>query len=153
MTTWSRAISLILTGILILSSLNQILRNVSRILRLTSKSIGAGFLLLSLAQLMSTYVISLLIQLRSSLPPSLPDDVYNDTETTLKNATSSISTGLTTIPETTGDPSLLATLPDFRVFGRLFDVVFLIAALGSGLWRWLSMKMSVVDEFGDVYHT
>jgi len=48
---WSRAISLLLTGLLILSSLNQILRNLSRILRLASKTAGAGFLLLSLGQL------------------------------------------------------------------------------------------------------
>jgi hypothetical protein len=44
--------SLLLTGLLIMSSLAQVLRSVSRILRLTSKSIGAGFLLLGLGQLM-----------------------------------------------------------------------------------------------------
>lgn len=48
---WARTISLILTGALILSSLAQILRNLTRILRLTSKTVGAGFLLLSLGQL------------------------------------------------------------------------------------------------------
>lgn len=48
---WSRAISLLLTGVLILSSLTQVLRSLSRILRLTSKTAGAGFLLLSLGQL------------------------------------------------------------------------------------------------------
>lgn len=48
---WSRAISLLLTGLLILSSLAQVLRSLSRILRLTSKTVGAGFLLLSLGQL------------------------------------------------------------------------------------------------------
>lgn len=111
---WSRTISLVLTGALILSSLAQVFRSVSRILRLTSKSIGAGFLLLSLAQLMSTYVISLLIQSRRSLG----DD----------------------------DTSLLASLPDFGIFGRLFDVMFLIAALGSGVWRYASMKMSAIEQ-------
>lgn len=49
---WSRAISLLLTGLLILASLAQVLRSVARILRLTSKSVGAGFLLLGLSQLM-----------------------------------------------------------------------------------------------------
>ena len=49
---WARGISLLLTGLLILSSLAQVLRSVSRILRLTSKSVGIGFLLLSLGQLM-----------------------------------------------------------------------------------------------------
>jgi hypothetical protein len=48
---WSRAISLFLTGLLILSSLAQVLRALTRILRLTSKTVGAGFLLLSLGQL------------------------------------------------------------------------------------------------------
>lgn len=49
--TWSRGISLILTGVLILSSLTQVMRSLSKILRLTSKTVGAGFLLLSLGQL------------------------------------------------------------------------------------------------------
>lgn len=48
---WSRAISLVFTGLIILSSLAQVLRGLTRILKLTSKSIGAGFLLLSLGQL------------------------------------------------------------------------------------------------------
>jgi hypothetical protein len=48
---WSRAIALLLTGLLILSSLAQVLRSVTRILSLTSKTVGAGFLLLSLGQL------------------------------------------------------------------------------------------------------
>lgn len=46
------ALRLLLTGLLILSSLLQVLRSVSKVLRLTSKRIGAGFLLLTLAQLM-----------------------------------------------------------------------------------------------------
>ena len=48
---WSRGISLLLTGVLILSSLTQVLRSLTRVLKLTSKTIGAGFLLLSLGQL------------------------------------------------------------------------------------------------------
>ena len=48
---WARTISLLLTGLLILSSLAQVMRGLTRILRLTSKSVGAGFLLLSLGQL------------------------------------------------------------------------------------------------------
>jgi len=59
---WSRAISLLLTGLLILSSLTQVLRSLSRILRLTSKTVGAGFLLLSLGQLFVS----------GRLPSSLP---------------------------------------------------------------------------------
>lgn len=61
---WSRAISLLLTGLLILASLAQVLRSVARILRLTSKSIGAGFLLLGLSQLMVSFVTTLSLSLR-----------------------------------------------------------------------------------------
>jgi hypothetical protein len=48
---WSRAISLAFTGLIILSSLAQVLRSLARILKLSSKNVGAGFLLLILAQL------------------------------------------------------------------------------------------------------
>jgi hypothetical protein len=39
------------TGLIILSSLAQVLRSLARILKLSSKNVGAGFLLLILAQL------------------------------------------------------------------------------------------------------
>ena len=48
---WSRAISLGFTGLIILTSLAQVLRSLRRALKLTSKSVGAGFLLLTLGQL------------------------------------------------------------------------------------------------------
>ena len=48
---WSRAISLLLTGVLVLSSLARILQSVSGVIRLTSRTAAAGFLLLSLGQL------------------------------------------------------------------------------------------------------
>ena len=48
---WSRAISLLLTGIIVLASLAQILRSVGRVIRLASKTAAVGFLLLSLGQL------------------------------------------------------------------------------------------------------
>jgi Gpi18-like mannosyltransferase len=51
---WSRTISLFLTGVLILSSLAQILRSVGKIVRLTSKTAGASFLLLGLGQLFAS---------------------------------------------------------------------------------------------------
>ena len=75
--------------------------------------------------------------------------------------TSNITLGTTTtssmVPGTmTGlpvkDPSLLATLPDFRVFGRLFDVMFVLAALCTGVWRYVGNKLNGPDEFGTVYH-
>ncbi|ORX35751.1 Abscisic acid G-protein coupled receptor-domain-containing protein [Kockovaella imperatae] len=107
---WSRAISLLLTGLIVLGSLAQILRSVGRVIRLTSKTAAVGFFLLSLGQLFSTYVISLLVQMRSSL--------QEDTD------------------------SLLVSLPDFRVFGRLFDLVFLFAAAGTLAYKYVAMKVT-----------
>ncbi|KAJ9103955.1 hypothetical protein QFC21_002418 [Naganishia friedmannii] len=145
---WSRAISLLLTGLLILSSLLQVLRSVAKVLRLTSKRIGAGFLLLTLGQLMSTYTISLLIQLRSFIPPSMPDidvgEAFGNNSTTVTTIASQFSSH--------GETSLLASLPEFRVFGRLFDVMFLIGAISTALYRYMSQKMNGVDEYAQVYH-
>lgn len=94
----------------------------------------------------TTYVISLLIQLRTSLPPTLPesgpfgnhgnytgidhDDQFTDSS-----------------PK---DDSLLSTLPDFRVFGRLFDIMFLLAAATTALYRYIVLIASA-DDIGDVY--
>lgn len=51
-----------------------------------------------------------------------------------------------------GETSLLASLPEFRVFGRLFDVMFLIGAVSTALYRYLSQRMNGVDEYAQVYH-
>jgi hypothetical protein len=51
-----------------------------------------------------------------------------------------------------GETSLLASLPEFRVFGRLFDVMFLIGAISTALYRYTSQKMNGVDEYAQVYH-
>jgi len=52
--------------------------------------------------------------------------------------------------ETLND-SLLSSLPDFHVFGRLFDVVFLLAAVGTALYRYIVMKVNPADDSGDIY--
>jgi hypothetical protein len=39
------------------------------------------------------------------------------------------------------EESLLKTLPDFRTFGRLFDIVFLLAAVGTAIYRYISLKV------------
>nr|XP_031863434.1 uncharacterized protein CI109_001310 [Kwoniella shandongensis]KAA5530506.1 hypothetical protein CI109_001310 [Kwoniella shandongensis] len=149
---WSRGISLILTGILILSSLAQVMRSLSKVLRLTSKTVGAGFLLLSLGQLFATYVISLLVQLRTSLPPSPLDLSYsnNGNSTTGTNPFDSNAAAGYLDPSQT-DHSLLSTLPDFRVFGRLFDVMFLLAATSTALYRYIAMKVAGADDTGAAY--
>ncbi|KAG9020473.1 hypothetical protein FS842_007299, partial [Serendipita sp. 407] len=65
----SRQISLLLVGCIILGSVRTVLRQVGGLLKLSSRTIGAAFLLLFLAQLMGTYLLSTLIQLRTSFPP------------------------------------------------------------------------------------
>jgi hypothetical protein len=40
------------------------------------------------------------------------------------------------------EDSLLASLPDFRVFGRLFDLIFLTTAALTLIYRFLSSKIN-----------
>ncbi|WVQ99510.1 hypothetical protein IAU59_006645 [Kwoniella sp. CBS 9459] len=145
---WSRGISLILTGLLILSSLAQVMRSLSKVLRLTSKTVGAGFLLLSLGQLFSTYVISLLVQLRTSLPPA---PFVNPGTATIDSSNMNLPAGNVSSSSFEADHSLLSTLPDFRVFGRLFDVTFLLAATSTAVYRYIAMKVASADDTGDIY--
>ena len=49
------------------------------------------------------------------------------------------------------DDSLLSTLPDFRVFGRLFDIMFLFAAMGTAIYQFVAMKVNPAEETGDIY--
>lgn len=153
--SWSRTISLLFTGALVISSLTMVLRWLSRVLRLTSRTVGAGFLLLTLGQLFATYTISLLVQLRSTLPPSAQAGLASDaadmaTGTSTGDAAdtsdpvalaSAALTGLAAAAAS-ADDSLLRSLPDFRVFGRLFDAVFLMAALGTFVYRYIASKVA-----------
>ena len=69
---YSHTISLFLTALLILSSLAQVLKSLSRVLKLTSKTVGTGFLLLSLGQLFVrsplTFDATLTIRQHTSYP-------------------------------------------------------------------------------------
>jgi hypothetical protein len=49
------------------------------------------------------------------------------------------------------EDSLLSTLPDFRVFGRLFDVMFLLAASGTAIYRYIAMKVNTADDSGEAF--
>ncbi|KZV88782.1 hypothetical protein EXIGLDRAFT_722235 [Exidia glandulosa HHB12029] len=71
----ARHASLLLVGAIVLSSVRLVLRGVGRALKVTGRrsgqrNVGASVMLLFLAQLMGTYLLSTLIQLRTSLPPS-----------------------------------------------------------------------------------
>jgi hypothetical protein len=85
------------------------------------------------------------VQLRTSLPPTVADVDYpnfdNGTEPLYPVDTSA------TIP----DDSLLSSLPDFRIFGRVFDIVFLLAAFGTALYRYIAHKVNAADGSGEIY--
>ncbi|KAF8509111.1 Abscisic acid G-protein coupled receptor-domain-containing protein [Hysterangium stoloniferum] len=111
----SRQFSLLLVGAIILSSVRRALRGVTRILKVTSKNLGASLLLLVLAQLLGTYLLSTLIQLRTSFPsPSSDDERLN----------------------------LFSTLPQFHVFGPLWDGAFLASVAVCGVLRWLDDRVN-----------
>ncbi|KAF8509443.1 Abscisic acid G-protein coupled receptor-domain-containing protein [Gautieria morchelliformis] len=112
----SRQLSLLLVGAIILSSVRSALRGVTRILQVTGKNLAASLLLLILAQLMGTYLLSTLIQLRTSFPSS---------------------------SSTAGDDSnLFATLPEYHVFGPLWDGAFLASVAVSGAVKWFDQRVN-----------
>ncbi|KAG8745166.1 hypothetical protein FRC10_008619 [Ceratobasidium sp. 414] len=112
----ARQISLLLVGGIVLSSIRVVLVGVGKILRVTSRSLLASLALLILAQLMGTYLLSTLIQLRTSFPPTLSNG-------------------------DTGSPSLFSTLPTFEVFGWIFDAMFLLSAFITIAWKWLDGRL------------
>ena len=120
-------------------------------LRVTSRSLGASLMLLTLAQVMvrpchhacilnahltrfrfhtpqGIYLLSTLIQLRTSFPPPPPGTEPDPTD---GGATAATTTNLFT------------TLPEYQFFGALFDGAFLIAAGASATVRWFGDRMSV----------
>ncbi|KAJ2985789.1 hypothetical protein NUW54_g10030 [Trametes sanguinea] len=117
----SRQISLGFVGIIILSSIRRVLRGVARLLRVTSRSLGASLMLLTLAQVMGIYLLSTLIQLRTSFPPppARPD-----------------------VDADEGTVNLFATLPEYQFFGPLFDGAFLLAAAVTAAVRWLGDRVT-----------
>ncbi|CED83743.1 Predicted G-protein coupled receptor [Phaffia rhodozyma] len=124
---WSRQISLGLVGVIILSSIQYVMRSISRALKLGSASVGGVVLLLGLAQLMTLYLLSLLIQLRTSLPP--PDEDDPDPENSL----------------------LVSSLPPFVAFNSLFDLTYLISALLTLVISWVDSKVNRADGGVDVW--
>lgn len=84
-------------------------------------------------------MISLLVQLRTSLPPA-PEVDTDPFSPFYSNATMSAD-----LQHHGPDVSLLATLPDFRVFGRLFDLTFLLAAVFTLAYRYIALKVNGMD--------
>ncbi|KAG6890143.1 hypothetical protein C0995_011436 [Termitomyces sp. Mi166 len=113
----ARQLSLVLVGLIILTSIRRVLRGVSRALRVTSRNLGASLMMLLLAQLMGIYLLSTIVQLRNSFPPA-PDAEVN----------------------------LFSTIPQFEVFGAVFNWSVLIAAGGSAFVRWGNEKVNGLKE-------
>ncbi|KAJ7123701.1 Abscisic acid G-protein coupled receptor-domain-containing protein [Mycena epipterygia] len=123
----TRHVSLVLVGVIILTSIRLVLQGVTRALRVTSRNLGASLMLLLLAQLMVIYLLSTIVQLRASFPP--PPAVPSSP---------------------TGDDApvnLFSTIPEFQVFGSLFDWTFLISSTGSFITRWAANKVNGPKEY------
>ncbi|KAJ7726831.1 G protein-coupled receptor 89 [Mycena maculata] len=123
-----RHLSLMLVGVIILSSIRLVLRSVTRALRLPSRNLGASLMLLLLAQLMVIYLLSTIVQLRASFPPPPPSP--------FSPSSYSSSTGA-------DEPvNLFTTIPAFTLFGFIFDAAFLLAASASLIVRWAADRVN-----------
>ncbi|TEB33962.1 G protein-coupled receptor 89 [Coprinellus micaceus] len=120
---FSRQLSLALVGLIILTSIRLVLRGVTQLLRVTSRSLGASLMLLFLSQVMATYLLSTIIQMRSSFPPppSTPD-------------------------QQDAVVNLFSTVPEYEVFGSLFDWTFLLASAASAFVFWFAKKVTGSDD-------
>ncbi|KAN0080123.1 Abscisic acid G-protein coupled receptor domain containing protein [Tylopilus felleus] len=121
----SRQISLILVGAIILSSVRVVLRGVTRAFRITSRNISASLMLLLLAQLMGIYLLTTLVQLRTMFPPTLSSSMDGGND---------------------GEVNLFSSLPQYSLFGALFDWSFLFGATGCALTSWVGGLFSGDDE-------
>lgn len=84
-------------------------------------------------------MISLLVQLRTTIPdaPEVDTDPFSPF---YSNTTATID-----LTHHGPDVSLLASLPDFRVFGRLFDLTFLMSAVFTLAYRYIAVKINGMD--------
>jgi len=140
----SRQISLALVGIIILSSVRVVLRGVTKAFRITSRSVSASLMLLVLAQLMGIYLLSTLVQLRTMFPPSTPSVTPAEPSSLPTNATdlSSPEGPALPPPDTT---NLFLTLPEYSLFGGLFDWSFLLGAFACVVSRWVGSVFGADD--------
>ncbi|KAG7441221.1 uncharacterized protein BT62DRAFT_989004 [Guyanagaster necrorhizus] len=125
----SRQIGLVFVGLIILSSIRLVLRSATRVLRVTSRNRGASLMMLLLAQLIGIYLLSTVVQLRTSFPPPSTNAVSPDDE----------------VPD--GKPTnLFSLIPEGQVFGGLFDASFLLAAVAEGVVVWIGDKFGAGSE-------
>lgn len=138
--------------------------------RTNSRSLGASLMVIILAQLMGVYLISTIVQLRTSFPPpaaggistTLSFSSYTSLSTVETLASSSYSSpttvgmtnetsgwhNQTSSGSTTQTQNLFTTIPSFHpaVFASLFDGSFLLAVGISGVGRWVAGRVGGWDE-------
>ncbi|KAH9067998.1 Abscisic acid G-protein coupled receptor-domain-containing protein [Lactarius deliciosus] len=107
----TRQANLVLIGVIIIGSIRRVLRGAARALRATpaSRNRVASLVLLVLAQLMGIYLLSTLVQLRTSFPPAAEG----------------------------ADAGLFAALPAYETFGSVFDWSFLVSASLGVVVEWM----------------
>lgn len=116
---WAPRIGFLAVGGLIVLRMRVLLSTLSMLIRSVSTGISAQLLVLFTAEVLCIYTLAALIQLHASV-------------------------GTTR----THPSALLAVLPEFqRVFGALFDGVFLVAALLTGAYRWFQWQSDAFAAF------
>lgn len=127
---WTKQVSLLFVGILIWGRIGSVLSYLGSAFRAAGKGVSSSFLVLFLSEIMTIYLLATLIQLRSSLPPSL-----SVPQQPVEPAVSIVET-TASVPNAM---PLLATLPSFQVvFGSLFDSAFLLAAAVTATYKYVS---------------
>lgn len=79
--------------------------------------------------------------------------MYGDGNANGRSQAVYLITSLISLPQSDEDTQkgaapLLATLPDFRVFSRIFDAVFLTTAVVVFVARWIHRKVAVSEQLG-----
>jgi hypothetical protein len=120
---WSRQISFLLSGVILLASFNSVLTTFHMLTKLSPSLVyqAQANLALIIAQVSATYVISSALLLRSNLPPEMK----------------------TVVSEALGSP----LEPGF--VERWFDGWFLMASAGTALGIWVGKQLSGPGDWDD----
>ncbi|EIM84211.1 uncharacterized protein STEHIDRAFT_112650 [Stereum hirsutum FP-91666 SS1] len=132
-TSVMRQLNLLLVGVIIAGSVRRVLKGVARALKLSGNGVGIGgrkerekvgqIVILVLGEVMGIYLLSTLIQLRTSFPPPAVPAIR--------------------IPTGEVDPSqgeitnLFSTLPAYEIFGPVFDWSFLLSVVLAAGGEWV----------------
>ncbi|KAL9710486.1 hypothetical protein Ac2012v2_006020 [Leucoagaricus gongylophorus] len=128
----ARHISLLLIGLIVLSSTGLVMRGVNRALKVTSQALGICLIILVLSYLMGIYLLSTVVQLRSSFPPphARHDISADDVDAGVMLDTST---------------NLFNLIPPWELFSSWFDLVFFAAALVTAGVKWSVDRLGMVE--------